>query len=85
MGETPPYKRESTKHSKDHLPLNSRQFFMSLSLCFPTSKIRLKIYKMIKTCMKYLAQCLHTLYDHLTKEGLTGTTGLPGVSGGGGG
>lgn len=61
----PPHRRESAKHSKDHSPLNSRKFFRSLSLCFPTSKTRLEIHEMIETGMKYLAQSPHTLYDHL--------------------
>lgn len=65
MRPRPPHRRESAKHRKDHSPLNSRKFFRSLSLCFPTSKTRLEIHEMIETGMKYLAQSPHTLYDHL--------------------
>lgn len=70
----PPHRRESAKHSKDHSPLNSRKFFRSLSLCFPTSKMRLEIHEMIETGMKYLAQSPHTLYDHLAEEAPGGDT-----------
>lgn len=82
MRPRPPHRRESAKHSKDHSPLNSRKFFRSLSLCFPTSKTRLEIHEMIETGMKYLAQSPHTLYDHLAEEAPGGAPGLPGASGG---
>lgn len=64
----PPHRRESAKHSKDHSPLNSRKFFRSLSLCFPTSKTRLEIHEMIET---------GTEPAHAVRS-----PGLPGASGG---